>query len=72
MKRFAIAAAWAVCGYLAGAFGGGFLIDALSSNQHDRSIEAAMTGAFVTGPLVAVLAFVVGLVRFGRTKPPVG
>ena len=25
VKRFAIAAAWAVCGYLAGAFGGGFL-----------------------------------------------
>ena len=72
MKRFAIAAACAVGGYLVGAFGGGFLINALSSNQHDRSVEAAMTGAFVTGPLVAVIAFVVAFVRFGRTKPPAG
>ena len=71
MKRFAISAAWAVCGYLLGAFGGGFLINALSSNQHDRSLEAAMTGAFVTGPLGAAIAFVVGFVRFGRNKPPV-
>jgi hypothetical protein len=31
-----------------------------------------MTGAFVTGPLGAVIAFVLGFVRFGRTKPPAG
>ena len=31
--------------------------------------EAAMTAAFVTGPLCAVVGFVVGLVR-GRGSPP--
>jgi len=51
---------------LASAFGGyagGFLIGmavitAFSSNRHDKSTEAAMTGAFVFGPLGAVLAMV--------------
>jgi hypothetical protein len=69
VKRVAIAAMWAVGGYLVGAFGGGILINALSSNQFDRSVEAAMTGAFVTGPLGGVTAFIVGFVRSGRTKP---
>jgi hypothetical protein len=72
VKRVAIAAIWAVGGYLVGGFGGGLLINALSSNQFDRSVEAAMTGAFVTGPLGGVIAFIVGFVRSGRTKPPVG
>lgn len=42
-------------GYVVGAFGGGYLIELLSSNRHDRSVEAAMTGAFVTGPIGAVV-----------------
>jgi hypothetical protein len=62
--------AWAAAGYLVGAFGGGFLVNALSSNQFDRSVEAAMTGAFVTGPLAGVIAFIVGFVRSGGSKPP--
>jgi len=60
----------AVLGYVLGAVGGGFLISALSSNTHDRSVEAAMTGAFVTGPLIAVVGFIVGFVRSKR-KPEV-
>jgi hypothetical protein len=42
------------------------LIRALSSNQHDKSFEAAMTGAFVLGPLMAVVAVVVLLVFRSR------
>jgi hypothetical protein len=70
VRRFLLAIVWAAGGYIVGAFGGGFLINALSSNQFDRSVEAAMTGAFVTGPLAGVIAFVVGFVRSGHSKPP--
>jgi hypothetical protein len=63
MRRIGFGLLWAIPSYLTGAFGGGYLIDVLSSNQHDRSVEAAMTGAFVLGPLGAVIGFVVGAVR---------
>jgi hypothetical protein len=48
-------------GYLIGAFGGGLLIEQFSTNRHDRAVEAAMTGAFVTGPVGALLFLVIGL-----------
>ena len=66
MRRFWTGLLWALIGYVAGAFGGGLLVSLLSSNSHDRSLEAAMTGAFVLGPLAAVVAFAVGYVRAGR------
>jgi hypothetical protein len=47
----------AAASYLLGAFAGGWLVSILSNNQHDRGVEAAMTGAFVLGPLAAVLGF---------------
>ncbi|MFN7984216.1 MAG: hypothetical protein U0Q11_20405 [Vicinamibacterales bacterium] len=65
MRRVLRGLAWAIPGYLVGAFGGGALISALSSNTFDGSVEAAMTGAFVTGPLLAVVAFAVGAIRAG-------
>jgi len=37
-----------------------------SSNTFDLDMEAAMTGAFVTGPLLGIVAFVIGAVRGGR------
>jgi hypothetical protein len=49
-----------------GLFGGMVLIETFSSNVHDKSIEAAMTGAFVIGPLVAVAAVIVVLVFRSR------
>jgi hypothetical protein len=67
-RRLAIALMWAVAGYLLGAFGGGYAISVLSSNSHDRSVEAAMSGAFVTGPIGAVMGALVGALR---TRPPV-
>jgi hypothetical protein len=68
MKRFAIAVLFALVGYLFAAIAGYFLIGMLSSNSHDGSVEAAMTSAFVLGPLGAVVAFVIGFIRGGRSS----
>jgi len=57
---------WPVSAYLVGAFGDGYLLSPLSSNTHDRSMEAAMTGAFVLGSLSAFVGFVVGAIRAQR------
>jgi hypothetical protein len=65
MRRASRGLLWAVPGYLAGAFGGGYLTSLLSSNTHDRSVEAAMTGAFVIGPVCAIFAFAIGASRTG-------
>ena len=57
-----------VC-YFVGLFGGIYLVDALSSNRHDRTLEAAMTSALVIGPGTAIAAFVVTLLyRVVRAK----
>jgi hypothetical protein len=66
MRRFGIAVLFAVVGYLIAAAASYFLVDLLSSNVHDRSVEAAMTSAFFYGPLGAVVAFIVGFIRGGR------
>ena len=66
-RRSLIGLLWAVPGYLVGAFGGGFLVSVMSSNQHDRSLEAAMTGAFFFGLLAALIAFITGAIR---ARPP--
>ena len=63
MRRVLFGFLFAVPSYLLGAFGGGYAVSLLSSNQHDRSVEAAMTGAFVLGPLAAILGFVIGVIR---------
>lgn len=66
MKRFGIAFISAVIGYFVAACASYALIGALSSNVHDRSVEAAMTSAFIFGPCGALLAFVFGFVLAGR------
>lgn len=63
MRSFLEAIGITVAGYLIGAVCGFAAIQAVSNNTHDKDIEAGMTGAFVTGPLVAVLAVAVWLVR---------
>jgi hypothetical protein len=63
MRRLFMGLLWAVLGYVVGAGLGGYLVYALSDNRHDLSVEAAMTGAFVVGPLCACVAGVVGAVR---------
>jgi hypothetical protein len=72
MKRFGIGLLGAISGYLIVAFVGYFMIDWFSSNTHDRSVEAAMTSAFVLGPLGAAVGFVVGLVLGGRASSSTG
>ena len=66
MRRLGMGLLWGTAGYLAGAFGGGLLVSAFSSNHFDRAMEAAMTGAFVTGPLAGLAAFVAGAWKAGR------
>lgn len=48
-------------GYVLGALLGIGLVQLLST-KHDKSIEAPMTGFFVTGPIGAVLAVIGGLI----------
>jgi hypothetical protein len=67
MKTFGFALLAAIGGYCVGLFGGMGLIELFSANQHDKSMEAAMTGAFVIGPLMAILAVIVVLVY--RLRP---
>jgi hypothetical protein len=66
MKRFGVALLFALVAYPAAAVAGYFLVGLFSANVHDRSVEAAMTSAFVFGPLGAVVGFVVGFIRAGR------
>lgn len=56
-----------VGGYLLGLFGGMLLINLFSSNTHDRGMEAAMTSAFVIGPITAILAAIVTLIVMPRS-----
>jgi ABC-type branched-subunit amino acid transport system permease subunit len=58
---------WAVGAYLAGAVLTYALTLWLSSNVHDREVEALMTGAFVGGPLCALLGFIAGVARRSRS-----
>jgi hypothetical protein len=58
MKILLLSLLAAVLGYVVGVVGGMLLINAFSSNSFDRSMEAAMTGAFVTGPLLALVSFI--------------
>ncbi len=61
MKTFGLSLLAAIGGYLLGLFGGMLLIETFSSNSHDKSVEAAMTGAFVFGPLVAIVTVILTL-----------
>jgi hypothetical protein len=67
MRRLFMALAGLVAGYLAGGLLGALLVSLFSANMHDRSVEAAMTGAFVTGPLGAFLGLVAGFL-LGRRR----
>lgn len=55
-----------VLAYLIGAAAGCGAITLLSDNRHDKSVEAAMTGAFATGPLFALIGFASALVILSK------
>lgn len=63
LTRSALSLGLGILGYVIGLFGGIGLGYLLSSNQLDRSTEAAMTGAFFGGPVVGLLFAIVGFVR---------
>lgn len=54
---------WGVPAYAVGAALGALLISRLSSNRHDRSQEAAVTGLLIAGPITALLGFGYGVLR---------
>ena len=58
MKAFGVVLLAAILGYILGLFGTMAAIELFSSNTHDKPVEAAMTGAFVGGPLIAVLSVI--------------
>jgi cation transporter-like permease len=72
MRRFGFGLLVAIVGYVLGAVAGYWLTDLLSSNVHDRSVEAAMTSAFVWGPLGALAGFALGFVRAARRSSGAG
>ena len=53
MRRFLAALLGLIVGYPACAVIGYFAISLFSDNQHDRSVEAAVTAIFFFGPLGA-------------------
>lgn len=60
MKRFAIALLGAIAGFAVFALCGYAAIQLLSSNSHDRGVEAAMTAFLVAGPLGGIIGAFVG------------
>lgn len=69
MKTFGVALLAAILGYIVGLFGTMAAIELFSSNTHDKSMEAAMTGAFVGGPLIAVISVIVILALRRKRSP---
>jgi len=69
MKTFGVALLAAILGYVVGLFGTMVAIEVFSSNTHDKSMEAAMTGAFVGGPLIAIISVIVILVLRRKRTP---
>ncbi|MCC6140817.1 MAG: hypothetical protein IT389_09420 [Nitrospira sp.] len=67
MKTVGIALLAAILGYIVGLFGTMAAIEIFSSNTHDKSMEAAMAGAFVGGPLIAVIS-VIAILFIRRTR----
>lgn len=70
MRRFGIGLLCAIVAYIAVAIASYFLVLELSSNRHDRDLEAAMSSVFFYGPIGAVVAFIAGAIAGGRKKVP--
>jgi glucose uptake protein GlcU len=68
MKIFFLALLWAFPGYAVGLFGTLWLLPLISGNTHDGQMEAAMTGAFIFGPMLAILSFVGGILFLRSRK----
>jgi F0F1-type ATP synthase membrane subunit c/vacuolar-type H+-ATPase subunit K len=64
LKAIGIALLSGIGGYVAGIFLGILLVNLFSSNIYDKSMEAGMTGFFVVGPLLALVAAIAGFVVY--------
>ena len=64
LKAIGMALLSGIGGYAAGVGLGMLLVYSFSSNQHDRDMEAGMTGFFCVGPAIAVLGIIAGLAVF--------
>ncbi|MFD2932778.1 hypothetical protein [Spirosoma flavum] len=62
MKHVGIGLLAALIGYVVIAAIGYFLLLKLSSNGHDRSVEASMTSIFIFGPVGAIITFIVAFI----------
>jgi len=62
MRAIVWALAFLVVGYVVGAGLAIGLVHLLSTNMHDRDLEALYTGFFFAGPVLSLLAAVLGLV----------
>lgn len=58
MKTVGVSLLVALVGYAVGALLGMVAINLISTNQHDKAMEAAMTGFLFVGPLVAILSVI--------------
>lgn len=66
MRRLVRALIGVVIGYGAGALVCAVLLALLSGNTHDKSVEVAMTSAFVAGPAGAIVGCIWGLLKSGK------
>lgn len=55
-------------GYVAGALAGAMLVQLFSTNTHDKSLEVAMTAAFVAGPAGAVIGVLIAWFTGGSRR----
>ena len=67
MRKLLYCLAGLIAGYVIGAGLGAAAIQLFSGNTHDKSMEMAMTSAFVTGPIGAAIGVVVAWMK-GRSK----
>ena len=67
MRKFLFCLFGLIAGHLIGAGLGAAAIQLLSSNSRDKSMEMAMTSAFVTGPIGAVIGLVAGWLKLRKT-----
>ena len=72
MKRFGLALVGGLAGYAVAAAAGYWLTGLRSANVHDASVEAAMTSAFVFGPLGAIGGLVLGALLGARRSSGAG
>lgn len=68
MRRLLIAFVGSVAGFIVFAVGGYVAVEKLSSNTHDRSVEAAMTAFFIAAPMGAVIGGIIGVALMRRAS----